>query len=53
MLAIGLGVGAAVGAWSARKRKGDLADMLQYAVGYGIAFGLVFFIIGLIIARMG
>ena len=53
MLAIGLVIGACIGAFIAYRRKGNLADMLQYAAGYGIMVGLAFLIVGIVIARMG
>ncbi|NIZ15515.1 hypothetical protein [Phaeobacter sp. HF9A] len=33
--------GAALGAFKARKRGGNLADMLQYGAVYGIIFGML------------
>ena len=53
MLAIGLGLGACIGAFTAWRRKGNLADILQYAFGYGVVFGLLFLIVGIVIARAG
>ena len=53
MFFIGLVLGAMLGIYSARKRNGNLADILQYAAGYGIACGLAFMIFGLIWLRMG
>lgn len=38
-------IGAIVGAFQARRRKGNRLDMAQYAAGYGFAF----FIVGLIV----
>lgn len=32
--------GAAIGALTARRRKGTGLDMAQYAAGYGIAYGV-------------
>ncbi len=37
----GLIGGALVGAVTARVRRGSVADMAQYAAGYGIAFALL------------
>ncbi|WP_168797724.1 hypothetical protein [Aliishimia ponticola] len=51
MFVIGLALGAAIGAFTAWRRKGNLADILQYAASFGIAFGLVFLVLGLILAR--
>lgn len=48
----GLLIGAITGAITARRRKGKLADILQYAAGYGLAFALVGMIITVIIDRM-
>ncbi|MDX1785755.1 hypothetical protein [Roseovarius sp. ZX-A-9] len=33
-------IGAALGAYQARRRKGRIADILQYAVVYALAFAL-------------
>jgi hypothetical protein len=42
MLVIGgLVIGAGIGAYIARKRGGKLADIAQYAAGYGLAFTLL------------
>ena len=40
------------GAWRAKKSGGNLADMAQYAAGFGIAFLLLGFIVTLIVHRM-
>ncbi len=53
MLAIGFGLGALLGAFTAWRRKGNVLDMLQYGFGYAVVFGLGFFIIGLLIVRAG
>jgi hypothetical protein len=45
-------LGAILGAMTARKRKGNKLDMLQYAAGFGIAFALVGLIVTVIIHRM-
>ena len=37
----GLVLGALIGAMTAKRRKGNLADILQYAAGYGLAFMLI------------
>lgn len=50
MLATGLLgalIGAGLGAWMARRRGGDRADMAQYAAGYGIALGILGMFAGL------
>jgi hypothetical protein len=44
--------GIATGAWRAKKNGGNLADMAQFAAGYGIAFLLIGFVITLIVHRM-
>ena len=33
--------GAIIGGLTARRRKGQTADILQYAAGYAIAFGIL------------
>ena len=38
LLAALLGLG--LGAWRAARRGGNLADMVQYALGHAIAFGI-------------
>lgn len=45
-------LGAVLGALTARKRNGNLADMLQYGTVYAIAFGIVGMLATLIIHRM-
>ncbi len=52
MLAIGFGLGALWGGWTAWKRKGNTLDILQYAFGYAVAIGLLFFLASLIWLRM-
>jgi uncharacterized membrane protein YeaQ/YmgE (transglycosylase-associated protein family) len=37
---IGL-VGALIGARTAKKHNGNIADILQYAVGFGLLFGIL------------
>lgn len=44
--------GIALGAFRAKKRGGDFADMAQFAAGYGIAFLLIGFIATLIVHRL-
>lgn len=44
--------GVLLGAWRAKKRGGNLADIAQYAAGHGIAFLLIGFVISLFILRM-
>ena len=52
MLFIGFVLGAALGAFTAWRRKGNWLDMLQYAAGFGIASGLLFFVSSLIYLRL-
>lgn len=52
MFFYGFLLGAIWGAFTAWRRKGNLADILQYAAGFGFAFGIVFMIGGVISARM-
>jgi cytochrome c biogenesis protein CcdA len=44
-------VGAILGAITARRRKGVVLDMAQYAAGYGIAFALLGLFASFAIAR--
>lgn len=44
--------GALIGANTARVRKGNAADMAQYAAGYGIAFCLLGVLVTIVIARL-
>jgi hypothetical protein len=45
-------IGAAFGAFTAKRRGGKLLDLLQYGAAYAIAFGLVGLAIGIILDRM-
>ena len=45
-------LGIALGALRAKKHGGNLADMAQYAVAFGIAFLLAGFIVTLIVHRI-
>ncbi len=45
-------IGAAFGAYSAKKRGGKRLDMLQYGAAYAIAFGLIGLAIGVFLDRM-
>ena len=45
-------LGAILGAMAAKRRKGNAADMAQYAAGYGIAFALIGLILSLVLVRM-
>lgn len=49
---IGALLGAATGALIARRRKGRIADIAQYAVVYAMAFALIGLFATLIIHRM-
>ena len=44
--------GIALGAYRAKKRGGNWADMAQYAAGHAIAFMLIGFLITLFVHRM-
>lgn len=45
-------LGVVIGALTARRRKGDKLDILQYAAGYGIAFTLLGVFLTLIVQRL-
>ena len=45
-------VGAALGAMTAKRRKGNRLDMAQYAAGYGIAFMILGLFLTLGIERL-
>ena len=45
-------LGAIVGFWSAKKRRGNAMDIAQYVVGHTIAFTLVGVVATLIIHRL-
>ncbi len=47
----GLLLGAALGIITAKKRKGSLADVLQYGAVYAIAFGLLGLVVTLVLDR--
>lgn len=44
-------LGAAIGAFQAKKRGGNRKDIAQYAVGYGIAFTLLGFVFAVVLDR--
>lgn len=44
--------GALIGGWTAKKRKGNTADIAQYATVYAIAFGLAGFIVTIVIEKV-
>ena len=44
-------LGAALGAWRARRRKGSTADMLQWGAVYGALFALAALFISIFIIR--
>ncbi|PRZ46411.1 hypothetical protein [Epibacterium scottomollicae] len=44
-------LGAAIGAFKARKRGGNVADMLQYGAVYAIIFGIVGLFVTIVIDR--
>ena len=45
-------LGAIVGAMTARRRKGNTLDMLQYGAGYGLAFSVLGMIATVVLDRM-
>ncbi len=45
-------IGILLGAFTAKRRGGKTADILQYAVGYGIAFALVGVILTITLDKM-
>lgn len=45
-------IGALIGAYIARRRKGRGLDIAQYAAGYGIAFCILGLFVNLIVLRM-
>jgi len=44
-------LGATIGAYIARRRKGKLADILQYGFIYGMIFALISLFISILISR--
>ena len=46
-------LGILIGAFTAKRRKGSLLDILQYAAGYGIAFALMGLIFTIVLDRAG
>jgi hypothetical protein len=53
MFVLGFGVlGALIGAFQARRRKGSGMDIAQYAAGYGIAFAILGLFANLVLLRM-
>lgn len=53
MIVIGLALlGIIIGGGTARKRRGNLLDVLQYATGYGLAFLIVGLFLTAIIDRV-
>ncbi|MEM8693710.1 MAG: hypothetical protein AAGG57_17760 [Pseudomonadota bacterium] len=45
-------LGAIIGAMTARRRKGNTLDMLQYGAGYGLAFSVLGMIATVVLDRM-
>ncbi len=45
-------LGAVWGGFIARRRKGNRADIAQYAAGFGIAFALAGFILTLLLEKL-
>ncbi|MEO1106424.1 MAG: hypothetical protein AAFX90_00735 [Pseudomonadota bacterium] len=53
LVVLGMAVlGAILGAWNARKRNGNGADIAQYAAVYGIAFALLGLVMSLVLVRL-
>lgn len=48
---LGALLGAIIGGTTAKRRKGNVADIAQYATGYAIAFGLLGFILTIIVEK--
>lgn len=44
-------IGAVLGGLTARRRKGNAADIAQYATGFAIAFALAGFVITIIVEK--
>lgn len=53
IVAAGAILGAAWGAYLARRREGGPADMAQYAAGFAIAFGVLGLFLTLFLSRGG
>ena len=53
MFFYGFILGAALGGFTAMRRKGNLLDIMQYIAGYGIAFGILATFAGILWIRMG
>ena len=49
---LGLVLGAALGAWRAKKRQGTTADMIQYGAAHAIAFMLVGLFLTILLERL-
>jgi hypothetical protein len=48
----GIVLGALIGVLAARRRGGKLADMAQYAAGFGIALGLLGLFLTILLERL-
>ena len=44
-------LGAVTGALTAKKRKGNTADMAQYATGFGLCFALIGFVLTIVVEK--
>lgn len=53
MFFFGFLIGAAIGMFNAKRRKGNFLDMLQYGAGYGFAVGLVTLVVSVLWTRTG
>ncbi|QYX58430.1 hypothetical protein K1T73_08805 [Roseovarius sp. SCSIO 43702] len=52
VVAVSAFIGAALGAYQARRRKGAGADMAQYALVYALLFSLAALFASIVMARM-
>ena len=53
IIAFGAILGAGLGAFTAHRRRGNLADILQYAFVYFLIFTMLAVFLNLILQRMG
>lgn len=50
---VGILIGAAFGAWRARRRGGNRLDMAQWGAVYAIVFGLAGLMLAILLGRLG
>ena len=50
---LGILIGAAFGAWRAKRRGGNRLDMAQWGAAYAILFGLAGLILAILLGRLG